>query len=538
MKTKLVYGVLSVLLILVLLLGACTKTTTTTTTTTTSSTATTATTTTTTTPAGPKYGGTLNILLTASPGTPGGLPWELLTGEQTALYPIYEPLMRGNELGEPVPWLAESYEIADDQSSITFVLRKGIYFTDGSELNAEVAKWNLQHSIDAKLIVGASSIDIVDNYTVRINMSAWINTLVGGTFVDSYATWMASYEAYKKNGEDWLRQNPTGTGPFKYESFVRDATYDYVRNDNYWQKDKGLPYLDAIHVSFVQDEMTQESLMKSGEGQMMEVENPKIINDLKDIGTFHGAIFATACFIPDTGVEGSPFYNNQKAREAVEYAINRQAIADAFGYGLWTAPNQIPSPAMIGIYDPDFKGTRNYDVAKAKQALIDAGHPDGFNVTIIIGQLQIDRNIPVAIQQDLAEVGITSDIQFLDGGQYMELMFKGYKTPGILVLEPVGLVGGNINFLMDLMFNVGRPFNNFWAKSPAFLDAINASLASPFVEPALEKVMTDVQYAECTVIPVCGAGHGWVVANEVEDVLYTPRSFPSYWTPERAWINK
>jgi ABC-type transport system substrate-binding protein len=270
---------------------------------------------------------------------------------------------------------------------------------------------------------------------------------------------------------------------------------------------------------------------------MMEVENPKTINDLKDVGTFNGAIFATACFIPDTGVQGSPF-QNQKAREAVEYAINRDAIAKAFGYGLWIDPNQIPSPAMIGIYDPNFKGTRSYDVAKAKQALKDAGMADGFNCTIIIGQLQIDHNIPVAIQQDLAEVGIKADIQFLDGGQYMELMSKGWKTPGILVLEPIGLVGGNINFMLDIMFNVHAPFNAFWAKSPAFLAALNASLASPFVDTNLEKAMTDVLYAECTVIPVCSAGHGFVVANGVKDVLYTPRSFPSYWTPERAWIDK
>jgi peptide/nickel transport system substrate-binding protein len=525
MKTKMVYSVLSLLIVVILVFGACS-----------SQTPTTATTASTITSTGPKIGGTVNMLLTASPGGPGGLPWELLAGDQTVLYPIYEPLMRGSPSGQPVPWLAESFKLADDQSSITFTLKKGIKFTDGSELNAEVAQWNLRKSIETKQIAGATTVDIVDPYTVRMNFSKWSNILIGGSFCDSRATWMASYEAYKKNGEDWLRENPVGTGPFKFKSFQRDASYDVVRNDNYWIK--GMPYLDSIRVSFVSDAMTQQSLMISGTSQIMQMENPKQIYDLRNVGTFEGGIFATACFVPDTGVKGSPFYNNPKAREAVEHAINRQAIADAFGYGLWTSPNQVPAPAMKGIYDPNFTGTRNYDVAKAKQALADAGMANGFPVTIIVGTLQIDRNILTAIQQDLAKVGITSDIQFLDSGQYMELNMKGWKTPGILVLEPIGMVGGSLNFVLSLMFNVNTPFNNFWAKSPAFLEAINKSLSSPFVERALEKGITDVLYAEASVIPVCSAGQGFVIANKVKDFIYEPRSFPTYWTPERAWLEK
>ena len=85
--------------------------------------------------------------------------------------------------------------------------------------------------------------------------------------------------------------------------------------------------------------------------------------------------------IPDTANPDSP-WANQKVREAVEYAIDREGIAKALGYGYWQAPYQIP-PRASSAYDSNFTLGRKYDLEKAKQLLAEAGYPDGFKMTII-----------------------------------------------------------------------------------------------------------------------------------------------------------
>ena len=90
----------------------------------------------------PKYGGTLRIAA-QSIGANVGWP-ATFTGGGDQVQAYYETLLHSDEKGNLIPWLAESYKVADDQKSITFTLRKGVKFSDGSDLTAEVVKWNLE----------------------------------------------------------------------------------------------------------------------------------------------------------------------------------------------------------------------------------------------------------------------------------------------------------------------------------------------------------------------------------------------------------
>ena len=91
-------------------------------------------------------------------------------------------------------------------------------------------------------------------------------------------------------------------------------------------------------------------------------------------------VMSTFCLLPDTAHPDSPFAN-QKVREAVEYALDREAIAKAFSYGFWQAPYQIPAPAILLMILTSSR--RNYNVDKAKQLLTDAGFPNGFSATLL-----------------------------------------------------------------------------------------------------------------------------------------------------------
>ena len=137
--------------------------------------------------------------------------------------------MRHYYNGRIEPWLAESWKVAPDKKSITFVLRKGVKFHDGTDFNAEAAKFNLD-ALKAGKNPGTEdwgSIDIIDAYTVRINLLKYSNILLSrfGATPGS----MVSPTAFKTKGIEWARWNPVGTGPFEFVSFERDASMRYKK---------------------------------------------------------------------------------------------------------------------------------------------------------------------------------------------------------------------------------------------------------------------------------------------------------------------
>ena len=213
----------------------------------------------------PKTGGTLKYIA-GSMAINSGWPSEP-TINQVVTQTMCDTLLRGDNKGNITPWLAESYKVADDRTSITFNLRKGVKFHDQSDFNAVAAKWNLDNFIDAKMQDHWASVDVIDDYTIRVNFTQWQNTLLS-TFVEpTFPAFMVSKAAFDKNGKDWMRTHPVGTGPFIFDSFVQDVSLKEKRNPDYWVK--GRPYLDGIDYSIVAEVSTQKMVMKAGEGDVL-----------------------------------------------------------------------------------------------------------------------------------------------------------------------------------------------------------------------------------------------------------------------------
>jgi peptide/nickel transport system substrate-binding protein len=113
--------------------------------------------------------------------------------------------------------------------------------------------------------------------------------------------------------------------------------------------------------------------------------------------------------IPDSKNADSPL-SNKKVRQAVSYAINREAIVKARGFGFWKVANQIPSPGQLGYVKNLELG--QYDPKKAKQLLTEAGYPNGFKIKIHVMPAMVDRDAMVAVQRFLGEVGIQVGLNF------------------------------------------------------------------------------------------------------------------------------
>ena len=351
----------------------------------------------------PRYGGILKIVDVAEGAQPLGVPWEVLGIDSKLIKPVIEPLIREGLKGDYYPWLATGWKIDLVKNTITLTLRKGVKFHDGTDFNAKAVKFVIDHSIAARLLKGFLSVDIVDDYTVRVNVDKYENVDLG--LLASSVCDPVSPAAFEKKGKEWAEWHPVGTGPFRFVSYERGSKLTFKKWDGYWQK--GKPYLDGIEYLFIRDDLTQQAAMRasgsekihvlavtSGEqAAMMKAQGFRVLS--MPVGPIS--------LIPDSNNPDSPL-SKKKVRQAVSYAINRDAIVKARGFGFWSPANQIPPPGVAGYVKGLEMGV--YDPKKAKQLLAEAGYPNGLKIRIIVMPAMVDKDAMVAVQRFLGEVGI------------------------------------------------------------------------------------------------------------------------------------
>jgi len=365
-------------------------------------------------------GGVLTVISPYAP-TSWGYPVKAGAGFAAvfASIPVFESFIDADVNGNIRPELATSWDIASDLSSITFELRQGVKFHDGTPFNAEAAKWNL----DLFLARGTGSpvdwesVEVVGEYTVRINLKNFKNTQLSNM---TYG--MVSPSSVEENGTDWAGTNPVGTGPFKFKSFVPNTSLEYERFDDYWG---GKAYVDGIEFIYIVDATTAGIAFKAGDALVWEGADAKTAYTLAQYNyqrfSRRGPIMN---LIPDSANPDSPFYIKE-VREAVEYAIDRQAIVDTYGYGAWEAVYQPNVPEQFG-YVPDL-AKREYNPDRARELLEQAGFTEEIHITIITSTA-FPQDPLVAIQDNLADVGIIATIDVQAPSKWAETRVTGWSN--------------------------------------------------------------------------------------------------------------
>ena len=362
----------------------------------------------------PQYGGIMRIVTPTGPRVLGYFV-EMGPQDLTACFPAIEALMDYTSRRGIEPFLAQSVDINEKNLTITFHLRKGIKFHDGSDFNADVVAFNYQYLREKKRLQYADklkSVEILDDYTVRLNLTEYNNQLIHG--LGWVFIW--SKVALTTKSVDYLRANPVGTGPFKLVEWKRDAYIKWEKNKDYWQK--GRPYLDGIEFRYIPDAVTASAMMQAKEVDMWTNIPVKDQADLEKKGFKRRDGYAglPALIYPNTTDPNKPT-GKQKVREAIEYALDKPAMAKALGFGYWT-PLKMTAPEGEWGYDPNYNG-RPYDPAKAKQLLAEAGYSGGLKLKLLAtvgiagGQATAE-----AIKAYLGDVGITADIDMADAGRF------------------------------------------------------------------------------------------------------------------------
>jgi len=475
----------------------------------------------------PQSGGVLKIV--SQPVPLIGYPPEFSTGPTSfSAYPCLEAMTSVDAGGRVTTnKLCTDYKIAPDGKSITFTLRKGVKFHDGTAWNAEAAKWNLEATMAAKIAVSAmwTSVDIIDDYTVRINLSQYQNNILTNMPMTISPT------AVNKNGKEWARTNPVGTGPFKFVSFERDVSLKYQRVDDYWG---GKPYLDGIEMVYVADPVLVSAVMQSGTANVVYECDPKVATELESKGfQILRSDWMFITFSPDSANPNS-VYANKKVREAVEYAIDRAAIAKALGSGFSEPLNQACPPSYMG-YVRDLPG-RPFNPTKAKQLLAEAGYPNGFK-TSILGRIGDDKDVWVAVQRYFKDVGIEADVQILDTAKWSQLAREGWQNG--LLCQRWGLGTSYISTL-NTFLGPRSSFSSSVAKPPEFTKMISDGLSLTDFDAIKASCQKIVKYAsdEAMVTPLWTSVKPFVLALSVRDTGFFTMGGWLPWNPDKAWISK
>jgi len=352
----------------------------------------------------PRYGGRLKLIGGSNVANMGN-PDEISNpGDATYAYPAVEGLLKMDAKGNLLPNLAEKWEISPDGKYVTFYLRRGVKFHDGSPFNAESAKYNMDVRINTKAwanFKAFSRAEVIDEYTMRVYFGDRFDWTAIKSLAYFFSGMEFSMKALKEQTPEWLRSHPIGTGPFKFREYKRDQIISYDRNDDYWG---GKPYLDGVDFIIIPDTTTQLLAFKSGEVYVLGVQ-AKDAAGLKKEGyqLFEGY---DVCFnigmMPDSNNAGSPF-SKIEVRRAVEYASDKQSIVDAITYGYGRVSNQVFIESEA-CYNPNVVGYP-YNPAKAKELLTAAGYPNGFKFKCMMVDV-MPLDFPTMLQDQLKKLGI------------------------------------------------------------------------------------------------------------------------------------
>ncbi|MBM4420576.1 MAG: hypothetical protein FJ034_03120 [Chloroflexi bacterium] len=374
----------------------------------------------------PRRGGTLTYANSADPpGLDPAYGGDSVSGAM--FYMLYQQLVSFTPELKIVPRLATSWEAKD--TTWTFALRRGVKFHDGTSFNAAAVKAHFDRLLGPEKPTGGgpwvpilSSIDAVDEYTVRFT-TKFPDAFFLERLADSYSSFLPSPAAVAQYGKDIARR-PVGSGPFRFNEWVKDDRIVVDRFDDYWG-DKA--YLDRVIMKPVPEAEGRAIGVEAGDIQLairMNIEQLGRLERNADVRVRSNPTLRHL-FIGLANLK-KPF-DDRRVRQALNYAIDKDSIvknmyanqADKIG-------GAVPRGAAGYVDVPGYP----YNPDKAKQLLAEAGYGRGFSANLVgpKGTYVKDFELQQEVQKQLKAVGVEVKFEVLEFAKWLSLLREDPRT--------------------------------------------------------------------------------------------------------------
>lgn len=350
--------------------------------------------------------------VTLDPQKQGGM------ASMNVLINMFDTLVTRDADGNLAPCLATSWEAISD-TTWRFKLREDVYFHDGDHFDAEDAKFSLDRlnaEETASPIAELKNLDhtdIVDAYTIDLTFKA-AEPIAPNKCV-MFGGVMISKEYTQAHDADFLAKNPNGTGPYKFVSWVKDSEVVMEKNDAYWN---AAPAYDKLIFRVIPNQADMMAALMTGEIDIA----PSITADLANSIAGNAALKVVNAdwirtFFISLDTIGSQPLSDKRVRQAVNYAIDKQAIIDAIYSGYAKQVSTI-IPAQNFGFDPECP-SYGYDPEKARALLKEAGYENGFEITFDANSAELTEI--QAICGFLEDVGIKVNLNVVDSSTLTSL---------------------------------------------------------------------------------------------------------------------
>ncbi|MBQ0956150.1 glutathione ABC transporter substrate-binding protein GsiB [Serratia symbiotica] len=429
------------------------------------------------------------------------------TLSQAVAKSLYQGLFGFDKDMKRVNVLADSYEVSKDGLTYTVKLHPGVKFHDGTQLNAEAVKINLDRASNPdnhlkryNLFKMIDKTEVVDANRVKIMLKAPFSAFINNLAHPAAAIISpAALAQYRKD----IGFHPVGTGPYQFVTWNQTEFVKVKKFDGYWRP--GLPKLSSITWRPVVDSNTRAAMLQTGEATFafpIPYEQAKVLagNSKLDVMT---ASSIQQRYI-SLNVTQKPF-DNLKVRQALNYAINKTALIKVAFSG-YAVPAEGPVPPTIDFaarYQP-----WPYDPAKARELLKEAGYPNGFTSPLWSSHNHSTaQKVLQFVQQQLAQVGVKVTVTAMDAGQRAaQVESVGVKDTGVRMFytgwsASTGEADWALSPLFASQAAPPKQFNTAFYSNPQVDDDLSAALATTdraekqkFYQDAQDRIWADAPW--------------------------------------------
>ncbi|KOY17608.1 ABC transporter substrate-binding protein [Paenibacillus xylanivorans] len=323
------------------------------------------------------------------------------------------------------PMLAESWEVSDDNTTYTFKIKSGLKFQSGNPVNADAVVYSFDRvakSSSGSFLYGMADIKSVtakDDSTVEIVLNKANHMFT--QIIAMYTFSIVDQKLVEEKGDDYLKTNAAGSGPFTLEKWDPASEAVFQANNEYWQ---GAPKLSKVTLKFTKEASNRVLLLNKSDVDMAIEIPPKDVAALQENSNLtikSNASNRILFFAMNNNVK--PF-DNEKVRQAINYAIPYDQLINDVMYGQAKEMKSAVASNTPGYTDAGY--VYEYNLDKAKELLKEAGYAEGFSFDFTLGSGFDDWEYDaVLIQAELAKIGVKMNINKVARAQFLEQQKDG-----------------------------------------------------------------------------------------------------------------